>query len=367
MYLQFVTQAKVWIDQNPDADIRLASIGFSRGAEQAAGFTRMVEGRGIQDPRDAIVTRGRDGLIDRVEYTQPPLRAPGSVVQAAALLDPVGTGEPREHDRRLAASVVSGFQITAADERRNLFQSTRVMDPGMTEDDRFLNVAVAGAHSNVGGSYRLNGLAMRSGNLTIDYLNSLSSEPFLDKQKVRPDPARDVIHRSQDHQFFYRTSVFDRNGGRGHQEDLAPTAFCPIQPIDCRDAIPRNEAMAAGLTWRPVQIGPVPGEPSPAYRTIPALLSGCLRQQSAGTVRPCPRYRGITCKATPDRRGSSPDASVCSKSRWFHAWQSSLWSGYITPRRWHVEARLRLSQSRALPQRHRRACRTERGGVVKMS
>lgn len=265
MYLQFATQAKDWIEQNPDADIRVAAIGFSRGAEQAAGFTRLVEERGIQDPEGAVVRRGRDGLIDGVEFTRPPLREPGSVVQAAGLFDPVGTGEPRNHDRRLAESVVSGFQITAEHERRDLFQGTRIMDPGTTDDGRFLNVAVAGAHSNIGGSYRLDGLSTRSGNLMVDYLNSLSSEPFLDKREVVADPARDVIHRSENHQFFYRTRIFDQQGERAHQEELAPRRLCQS---DCRDAMPRNEAMAAGLEWRPVQIGTPPlqpqaGQPSP--------------------------------------------------------------------------------------------------------
>src|SRR5690606_38205222 len=182
-------------------------------------------------------------------------------------------------------------------ERRNLFPGTRIMDPGATEDGRFLNVEVAGAHSNIGGSYRLDGLSARSGNLMgdhlnalrsapfldkrevrpepqrhvlhrregrcarsgnlmVDYLNALSSEPFLDKREVGPDPERDVIHRSEDHQFFYRTSVFDRQGERAHQEELAPAVLCPI---DCRDALPRNDAMAARLEWRQVEIGPMPG------------------------------------------------------------------------------------------------------------
>lgn len=252
MYLQFVTQAQGWLRENPDVDIRLASIGFSRGAEQAAGFTRMVEELGIQDPEGAIVTRGRDGLIDDIKFTRPPLREPGTVVQAAGLFDPVGTGVPRDHDRRLAASVVSGFQITAEHERRNLFQGTRITDPGITEDGRFLNVQVAGAHSNIGGSYSLDGLSIRSGNLMIDYLNTLSHEPFLARREEPSDPARNVIHRSEDHQFFYRTSLYDRHDTRVHQEDLAPSALCQI---DCRDAMPRNEAMAAGLTWQPVRTG----------------------------------------------------------------------------------------------------------------
>ncbi|WP_159744538.1 T6SS phospholipase effector Tle1-like catalytic domain-containing protein [Luteimonas cellulosilyticus] len=258
MYLRFMLQADAWLKQNPDADIRVAAIGFSRGAEQTAGFTKLVEERGIWNPEGAEVVRGRDGLIERIEPTRPPLREPGSVVQAAGLFDPVGTGTPRDHDRRLAATVVSGFQITAEDERRNLFQGTRILDPGATADGRFLNVQVAGAHSNIGGSYTLDGLSIRSGNLMVDYLNALSDRPFLEKREEPSDPARNVIHRSEDHQVFYRTSIYDRLGTRAHQEDLAPPALCRI---DCRDAEPRNEALAAGLAWRPVAIAPVPVAP----------------------------------------------------------------------------------------------------------
>jgi len=259
MYLQFVTQAARWVEADLKVDIRLASVGFSRGAEQAAGFTRMVEARGIRNPEGAEVVRGRDGLIERVVFTQPPLREPGTVIQVVGLFDPVGTGVPRDHDRRLAPSVISGYQLTALHERRNLFQGTRVTDPGTTEDGRFQNSPVAGAHSNLGGGYLHNGLSIRSGNLMTDYLNALSDRPFLVKRPEPEDPALNVIHRSEQHQVFYRTSEFDRNGTRVHQELLAPPALCSI---DCLDAEPRNEAMAASVPWGTVRIGPVP--PAPA-------------------------------------------------------------------------------------------------------
>jgi len=259
MYLQFIDHAKAWIETDPQADIRIAAIGFSRGAEQAAGFTRMVEARGIQNPEGAEVVRGRDGFIERVVFTKPPLREPGTVIQVVGLFDPVGTGVPRDHDRRLAPSVISGYQLTALHERRNLFQGTRVTDPGTTEDGRFQNSPVAGAHSDIGGGYLQNGLSIRSGNLMTDYLNALSDRPFLVKRPEPEDPALNVIHRSEQHQVFYRTSEFDRNGTRVHQELLAPPALCSI---DCLDAEPRNGAMAASVPWWTVRIGPVP--PAPA-------------------------------------------------------------------------------------------------------
>lgn len=86
---------------------------------------------------------GRPGP-ERLEPTRPSLREPATVIQVVGLFDPVGTGEPRHHDRRLPPSVVPGFQITADDERRNPFPSARVMDPGVTDGGRFLDVTVAG-------------------------------------------------------------------------------------------------------------------------------------------------------------------------------------------------------------------------------
>lgn len=257
MYFQFVSEAKVWLDENPGADIRILSTGFSRGAEQVAGFTRLVEERGIQNPTGATFRRDADGLIiGQVSYPNPPLREPGTVIQAAALFDPVGTGAPRQNDRRLAESVVSAFQITALDERRNLFQGTLITDPGQTADGRFLNVGVAGAHSDIGGGYRRDGLGVLAGNLAIDYANALIRPPPLEKRALPEDPDRYVIHRSEQHSAFYGTSIFDRAGARAMQDLLAPPALCRT---DCRDAMPRNEAMAATLEWQRVQIGPVQG------------------------------------------------------------------------------------------------------------
>lgn len=280
MYVQFAAKAKDWIDKNPDSEIHLVSVGFSRGAEQAAGFTRLVHERGIQNPEGMVVTRDANGLIERVEFTMPPLVEPGRIPQAVGLFDPVGTGEPRDHDRRLPPSVLSGFQISAEDERRNLFQSTWVLDPGVTDEGRFLNVTVGGAHSNIGGSYQLNGLSIRSGNLMVDYFNSLSSESLLEKRAEPTSPELNVVHRSEQHQFFYRTSVYDEAGTRGTVETLAPAALCRV---DCLDAQPRDQAMAARFEFRPVPIAPTPRDPEApaqaaglpdAHSRLEGLLSG---------------------------------------------------------------------------------------------
>jgi len=257
MYLQFVTQSDRWLKENPDADIRLFVTGFSRGGEQSAGFTRMVEERGIQSPEGAIVRRDKDGLIvPPVAYPSPPLREPGTVIQSVGLFDPVGTGEPKRHDRRPASAVVVGFNIEASLEKRDLFPSTTIIDRGATEDGRFLSVKVAGAHSDIGGGYQRNGLAIMSGNLMIDFFNAHVQPPPLEKRALPDDPGQYVIHRSQNHSPLFGTSHFDRTGERRIDELLAPPSLCRI---DCRDALPRNETMAASVPWRPVTIGPVQG------------------------------------------------------------------------------------------------------------
>lgn len=112
MYRAFALQVRDWLRDNPNADIRLVSIGFSRGAEEAAALARMVHERGV------VIPEG-NGFRQLV--------APGKIPQAVALFDPVGTGHPRAHDRQLPASVVSGIQVVAGDEKRSQFPSTTII------------------------------------------------------------------------------------------------------------------------------------------------------------------------------------------------------------------------------------------------
>ncbi|MBT2747990.1 MULTISPECIES: DUF2235 domain-containing protein [unclassified Lysobacter] len=259
MYAQFIEQSKHWKAEDPDAKISLVGIGFSRGAEQEAAFARLVHERGIQDPTGAVYRKDRDGNVTEVSYSKPPLQAPGQVPQAVGLFDPVGTGEPRNHDRRLPPTVMSAFQITAEDERRDQFKSTSILHDGFAEDRRFLNVTVGGAHSNIGGSYELNGLSVRSGNLMVDYLNGLSDRPYLEKRAESDDPRLNVVHRSDKHQFFYTTHGF-RDGVRDRVDEVAgKDQVRHGSVVDPRNKEPIDPAMDARFERHPVRIGPAPG------------------------------------------------------------------------------------------------------------
>lgn len=261
MYMLFIQQAAEWRRHDPNAQIRVADIGFSRGAEQAASFARLVHERGIQDPNGAVYTRDAHGNITHVEYTKPPLVEPGQVAQAVGLFDAVGTGDPvNKYDRRLPPSVISGVQIFAKDEHRGLFKSDHIIDSGLTPDGRFLGLLVPGAHSDVGGSYLLNGLSNRSGNLMVDYLNSLSDKPFLEKAPEYDDPQRNVVHRSTEGMWLYRAwHKIDRLQPDGYNTLEAPKhhGHSAVEG-DPYNAAPRDEALSRQFDFQAVAIGPVP-------------------------------------------------------------------------------------------------------------
>ena len=268
MYKKFIDQAWHWKKEDPDAKISVASIGFSRGGEEVALFARLVEERGIQDPSGARYTYDSHHQIKHVEYTKPPLAPPHEVAQAVALFDPVGTGAAMHMDRRLPPSVISGIQLTALDEHRGLFKSDHVIDPGLTSDGRFAGIYVPGAHSDVGGGYHRNGLAIRSGNFGIDYLNGLSDRPFLDKVAEPDDPRLNVIHHSTEGMWLYRIAPkIDRLSPDGFNDlEVARRALGHV--TDAYDSQPRNEALSDRFERQVMPDGPWPTTTRQSHASI---------------------------------------------------------------------------------------------------
>jgi hypothetical protein len=283
MYKQFIDQSWKWKRDDPQAQIRVADIGFSRGAEQAAGFSRLVQERGIQDPTGAKYTRSSDGMITHVEYSKKPLVPPGEVAQAVGLFDPVGTGNPMKHqDRRLPPSVISGLQINADDERRGLFKSDRIIKPGQSTDGRFLAVNVAGAHSDIGGSYLRDGLAIRSNNLMTDYLNGLSDKPYLQKQAEPTDPRLNVVHRSEQSMLLYKFyPKIDRTGPGGYNDLLVPKNEI-ARVGDAYHAEPRNESLSNQFERQQVKIGALPAPQQASTASTNDLSSRVDNMLAAG-------------------------------------------------------------------------------------
>jgi hypothetical protein len=225
MYHAFCERAYEWLQADPNADIRLMATGFSRGAEQAAGFLRKVQELGIQNPKGREVIHQVFGP-DIVKWNLAPLRAPGRIVMGEILFDPVGTGVPNNYDRQPTSSTATGIQITARDERRNAFPSTQIIRPGRSADGRFVGVIVPGAHSDIGGSYHRDGLSILNFNIAADYLNALSDKPLVHRMLVPADPEMFQIHRSEDHLLIYSTSEFRRDGYRDVMGSQASPPHC---------------------------------------------------------------------------------------------------------------------------------------------
>lgn len=177
MSRQLGEQSERWLQQDPQAKIALLVMGGSWGALQAAEFSARVDAVGIRTVAGKVLV------------------APGKFSQAIALLDPVGK---MPADFRLADSVVSGIQFSAMDEHRGAFKTLPIIEPGQSADRRFLGLQVPGSTSDVCGGYFRDGLAARTANLLIVFINKLSEVPLLTEQPEPADPRMNVIHHSQE-------------------------------------------------------------------------------------------------------------------------------------------------------------------------
>jgi len=102
-------------------------------------------------------------------------------------------------------------------------------------------------------------LGIRSTNLAVDYLNALSDQPFLQKRPEPDTPNRNVVHRSDQHQWFYTTDQFDEAGRRVEFRDLAPEGKKEHgKPVDRFNKEPMDQALDRQFERRSVPIAPAP-------------------------------------------------------------------------------------------------------------
>lgn len=253
-YYMLCAQAKTWLTADPQAQIRVAGVGFSRGAEEVAALNRMIEERGIRDPDKATIKVDHYGLVTSARYSGEPLVPPGKTLQAAMLFDPVSTNNT-EYDRRLAPSTVGAFQILSTD-HRDQFKGDQLLPHGPSEDSRFLSVSVPGAHSNIGDTYTRNGLGVLSTNMGVDFLNSLSDRDFLKPQAVPQDPSKFQIYHSEEHMALYTTRYYDQQHQRGETHQLGADSQCRVaQPLpDCTHKAPVDPLLASQIEYRAVRL-----------------------------------------------------------------------------------------------------------------
>lgn len=177
-YDAFCEQAIAWHAENPNVEIHLSTVGFSRGATSQRHFANMVQRQGVPDP-------------DGTGFIIPP----GGVHQDVMVLyDTVATNE---EDLMLSIpSGVKAIQIVANHENRINYDSVRITDPLYPDDPGIFEGGAAGAHCDVGGGYDYHGLSARTLALGHQALK-LMGVPILDiPEKYSPYPDHILIHDS---------------------------------------------------------------------------------------------------------------------------------------------------------------------------
>ena len=249
-YLALARKTRAWKDSDPDANVRVAAMGYSRGAVQSVGFQRLIETYGIAAPEKLKFGRDPLGNITVISKYLP-LIPPGQVAQASLLLDPVATGFPEHYDARLPPSVISAISITAANEQRRFFPHQTINDPGMSADGRAINVKAPGGHSDIGGGNEKPGLEICLGNVAADYLNLLRDEPMFQKRPVPTDASTLTVHQARGATALWGAAL-DHDGQRNLRDELA---HCKV--VDpCRDSEALNLDMARQFDYRPMRQDP---------------------------------------------------------------------------------------------------------------
>ncbi len=271
-YRALANQAKEWKERDPEAQIRVAEIGYSRGAVLAPGLARLVDKYGIADPENLRFGRNEHGNLT-VESPHPPLVAPGQVAQALGLYDPVATNMPGAYDARRAPSVISATALAARDEDRVKFPHQTILEPGLSPDRRFANLLVPGGHSNVGGGNRDHGLEAGSFNVMADYLNALRDKPLFQYRPLPGDPNAYTVYQAHG-----PTAVpgMDQDALRDLRAELANCRI--VDP--CREGEPVNRALADQFEYRRLQ----PAAPVPT-------LAPLQRQDTARDASPAEQSR----------------------------------------------------------------------------
>lgn len=275
-YVELSRQTRRWKEHNPDAQVRVAGVGYSRGAVLSAGLARLVDEHGILHPEDLRFGHEANGNLT-VGSDRPPLVPPGQTAQALALLDPVATNMPKGFDARVPPSVVSALSIAAAHERRTSFPHQTIIEPGLSQDRRFASVLMPGGHSNIGGGAAEAGLESMAHNRLVDYLNGLRDRPVFEYRDLPDDPAQYTVFQARG---VTAVPGLDRDSLRDTRSELAN---CTVVDL-CRNAEPMDTVLAGQFEYRHLpSLAAGPAFPEPSHTVSHAAPAGASPGELTGT------------------------------------------------------------------------------------
>jgi hypothetical protein len=146
-YANVVAQVNALKTANPNAEVVLVVTGFSRGSTAARAFVNELNRRGVPD----LSSQRPDGSFERQHA--------GPRIGVMVLFDTVASvGIPGNSfnygmDLSIPANAENVLHLTARDEKRMFFPLDSAVDPARPNDPRITEIALPGAHSDVGGSY----------------------------------------------------------------------------------------------------------------------------------------------------------------------------------------------------------------------
>ena len=187
-YRDLIAQTREWLKDDPECQVHVHVVGFSRGSATALYFMNLVDRFGV------------------AEVNSPAMR-PGEVKTSAVLFDTVSTGVT-DLNLSLPNSNVATLHLTAGGEERTFFKLTPLEDgrrpselalaknvymEGVTHDaagvvryQRLQTMDLPGArHSDIGGSYLSGGIRELSCYLAREFQRTLGLPVF----GVKPDMA----------------------------------------------------------------------------------------------------------------------------------------------------------------------------------
>jgi hypothetical protein len=114
------------------------------------------------------------------------------------LFDTVSTGFGDLYNLSIPKQAENVLHLTALDEHRGPFPLRSAIDPANPSDPRILELALPGAHSDIGGSYDRHGLADQYLSFAHTYMQRVGIPLAPVSETFRPDPTSFRIHDSSE-------------------------------------------------------------------------------------------------------------------------------------------------------------------------
>lgn len=139
-HADFVKQVAAWKKDNPNCEIHVHAVGFSRGAAIALHFLNLVDRHGAYKKESAPVNEDRF--------------SPGNVKSSAVLYDNVSTGQGVNLELGVPKSTVAVLHLTAGGEQRELFPLHSVDNHSEAEASFVKGASMMNARPGVDGRIR---------------------------------------------------------------------------------------------------------------------------------------------------------------------------------------------------------------------